>query len=373
MKLPGWLVAVATWLLLMQQAVAVDYGAGFSLSLDYGTSVVYYENGTTVGVAKIEGSPAYKELMHAQHWLTPNEFPIGNPSQQMPILPHVTIPDPGCEHLPYWLRDQCSLDKSTTTISQMLRGLKAATESYLDEDISYVSIATPNLATETFTNVLENAATRAALKQEDVGWLRANTLAADANTVLDIYCTEPSRFVLAMDYSRAGLTATLIEDDCGVPLDLITIHDRSVGTQQWSEESRTDLVELLRKFIRQGQFEWGDEGPISKLVLLGECAEDERLKDLLREVLLDEEISQPIMPWHMHSNSIDVHKPVDPLFAASAGAAQRAWALLKHEEKGHSPSSGLELRLVHILRPRPVEQRTSNSLNLRGGGAFAPA
>jgi len=331
----------------MQQAVAVDYGVGFSLSLDYGTSVVYTENGTSIGVAKIEGSPAYKALMHAQTWLTPktsqDDFRSRVPLQQMPLVSQLANVDSWCDRLPDWICTG-SEEQSVITMSQMLQGLKAATESYLTTELSYVNIATPNKATENFTHVLASAATRASLQQDDVGILRANIWAANINTIEDYFCEESVRVVLALDYSRAGLTATLIEDDCGMPYDLVTIHDRSVGTRQWSDDSWSKLVREFREFIAQGRREFGGNDAISKIVLLGESANDERLKDILREVLLDKDVLHPIMHWNLHANSIDVLEPIDPLYAAAAGVASRAWTHLFDEERGGLCQVPIDLR-----------------------------
>jgi len=106
---------------------AADYGVGFDLTLDYGVASVYFSNGSAVDIAKIQGGPAYKQMMRATEVLD------SHPTASRPLFDNTLEAGKASlslqslrDFLPPWLGGR---DAHAQSLSQKLKALKTATES----------------------------------------------------------------------------------------------------------------------------------------------------------------------------------------------------------------------------------------------------
>nr|OQO29716.1 hypothetical protein B0A51_03475 [Rachicladosporium sp. CCFEE 5018] len=89
-------------------------------------AAIYYTNGSSNGIAKIEGSPAYKHLLRQQTWQLPEPYgmePIR--PQYMPWAYTGWYKQGLYEYLPPWLSD-IQPDARTDVVAPMLAGLTVA-------------------------------------------------------------------------------------------------------------------------------------------------------------------------------------------------------------------------------------------------------
>jgi hypothetical protein len=143
---------------------------------------------------------------------------------------------------------------------------------------------------------------------------------------------DPMQLILTVDYTQAALTALLVVEECGVFEYRRVLHDTSLGVDGLSggsDTNRGDLVRALQSFTRLPLEDGnGDElGRISNLVLLGESAGDQRLHDVLKDVLGER--------FHRLATTVSGEhtKNIDPLYAASRGVAEDCWDRLEYQSK----------------------------------------
>ena len=122
-----------------------------------------------------------------------------------------------------------------------------------------------------------------------------------------------------MDYSRAALTALLMDEECSVFETRRVLHNTSLGADSLvihSASSRDNLARALCKITDLPLEDGNGAGlkHISELVLMDEPASDQQLKDVLKEVSWDQ-LSRLV-------TSDRRPRIIHPLFAASEGVAQ---------------------------------------------------
>ena len=337
-----------------------DHGVGFGLSYDYGyvclsscyigcpstycysfrTCSIWFENGTSVDVAKIEGSSQYKSTMRNLDPVDDSiQFEIGD------LLPWYLLPRHLKQYLPLPPRLRKLFDRwnkpspEVKAIEGMLRALTTAAESYLGipvpvaDTVVPMSISVPSKG----RNLLE-AATSAVGLERALGFPQAGSLAAMANDVGPYYqdntrCIErgePLKLVLTVDYSRASLDAVLYwEEDCIFELDR-EIHDVNLGASAMercmhsTEDERCyyrlveALAQLTNKPINPNRPSLASR--VDALVLLGEKGTDPHLRLALRHVLANQIILPGVGAADPGEKDI-----VDPTFAAARGIAAASW------------------------------------------------
>ncbi|CAD0111850.1 unnamed protein product, partial [Aureobasidium uvarum] len=319
---------------------AAEYGVGFTLALDYGTASIWYANGTAVDVVKLEGGSAYKQVMRSAS-VEPYS-PISSPK--------LTRGSPGLmpfqNYLPSWTTAE-PVDNGAEAVKWMLNGLKAATEACLEEPLTAVRISTPfSLQYKSpFYNTLQ--ATVESLGLRSFGVVTASTNIAriyglEGQCDNDPYKTpdemekpdDPPREYLALDYSRAGISAFVVEEDCGVEITHRELHNTTLGAVVEFPGKREDLTHALKDLVFRpfdtAYSTW--QAVISELVLLGESSQNVILQEVLSEVF--------------GSNYTNLKARSDrratthhPLFAGSRAAAascqQRLEVELTHEWDEH--------------------------------------
>lgn len=336
---------MAACLPFVQFTSPTDYGVGFDLSLDYGVASVYFSNGSAVDVAKIEGGLAYKEVMRASDIINelsnsprdvfPNALESGSGASQAPLVS--TSPR---DYLPPW---RSGNDARSQPLSDMLKALKTATESYLGSKISAAEIVMPFPVSTSNLDSLRAASSSVSLHQPMSAQPPAGILAARAYGMHGT-CNytapggvpdedpmdDPEQLILTVDYSRAALTTLLVDEECGVFEIRRVLHNPHLGLDGLRESRATssDLESALRN-VTQLPLKDGNGASlnrISNLVLLGESAGDLRLHDALRRVL-GEQYGRLVKAASESRSSF-----IEPLFAPSRGVAWDCWDRLNYRK-----------------------------------------
>ena len=307
---------------------------------------VYFPSGSSVDIAKIEGSSSYKSTMRADGVSQYSTELCGSLSQtasdsamgatQMPFA----LSSLG-DYLPPQIRTS---NHRVETLTGMLRALKTATESYLETTVSPAEVVFPFPASKSMVQALRLAASSTALQLPMSAQPLAGILAARAygiggkcNLTADGALDEsnvddPEQLILTIDYSRAALTVLLVVEECGVFEYRRVIHDTRLGLDRLRstpEASASDLESALRNITKLPLEDGNGSGieHINKLVLVGESASDPRLHDILRQVLAKHY-------GHLADASDELFVSlIDPLFAASRGVAWDCWDRLNYSDR----------------------------------------
>ena len=280
-------------------------------------------------------------MMQAQAWVLPDTSQDAPQTLKdmysMPSTSGFKLQDLR-SHLPPWLGGRAPVTE-TRTLLPMLRALIAATEAYMESKVEDAVIVFPARPPRTLFEALEQAGHDLALDLPSRFQSPAGHLAAYANGIgredwNSTWCSEP-RLFLSLDYSRAGLSAVLSTDECGVFESVRAFHDDTLGTNTWNEHTGDSLRSALRNIttfpVEMPEVTYNR---IDAVVLAGEKGEDPRLRAALKDVL-----SSSVYHSTQSAQAAD-EKVVEPLFAAAFGAA-----ILSLEQKDwESPTPQLELK-----------------------------
>lgn len=331
---------------------SVDHGVGFSLALDYGyfmastfrspgreanflarTCSIYFANGSAVDVAKIEGSPNYKAIMH--HIETTSEVHHPGTPEALDFLlqqlQHYLPSAPLTSALSHWPHQ----DRDTNVVKAMLLALKSAAEAYLESPAPVADLVVPMTISERGRQIFESASSSAGFRRV-TGFPVAGSLAAMANGICPFYqhpekCPydddRPGQLILTVDYSRAALTAILyLEEMCVFDI-LRERHDVNLGADALSQcqPRETDdgsyraLTEALSEVVKMPVERVEPDVPqtVAGLVLLGERGTEPHLRRALQHVLAEQNI--------FIVSGDDGYSLVDPTFAAAQGIAAASW------------------------------------------------
>lgn len=375
---------------------AAEFGVGFGLAIDYGYVTntitkmivlinayhsvvsVHFRDGSTVNIAKIEGTPAYKATMktaphlrgfskvswdasdaddmklgcsnrsHFEHWKRERERAVA----EMPHYPGMIEYLPSVRrYLPPWLGGLVPEhpDGRTQSLITMLRVLKQATEAYLDTEISNVSVAVPfnvecswirgsPLSTQTQIEAAASALDLRASWSEAssrVAWEERLSRPMERNFTSWECAPQDEALALVIDFSNAALTAQLQVRECDNSYSEYLLHSTELGAQKLfaNKNWREVLAEALRRITvlpvpernippdedNPGATRFKDLDRISHLVLFGDSARDARLHEALRDFFgkqYDELIA---------SAGDDGTPARDPVFRGAASSARLNW------------------------------------------------
>jgi hypothetical protein len=299
---------------------------------------VYFSNGSTANIAKIQGNSRYQQMMRTAY-VSENEqtsFSAILPESHQPIIGVQSLRD----YLPPWLGGKF---RPPQPLVPLINALKTAAETYLEASILTAQYA---VSFPVSANFRENA--RAAYATLSLGTPRrelppAGFCAASAYVEIDEDnnngdewhdCDE--ELVMTVEYSKSALTALILLKDCAMLSHRRVLHDPTIGVDQLSggtaskrerlEESVRNLLQLPLDDGREGQ----DLRYISYLILLGESADDPELHYVLRKVLRDH--YERLTTAAVKASSV----VKDPLFAGAIGAAYNCWIELEDEARNHS-------------------------------------
>ncbi|KAF2428644.1 hypothetical protein EJ08DRAFT_699061 [Tothia fuscella] len=324
---------------------ATDYGVGFHLSLDHGVASVYYSNGSAVDVAKVAGGFNYKQMMRAAYHsaeTTPydDQGTFARRTQKS-FLDFQYLRD----HLPSWRPSWPGHeDRSYQSLVPMVKALKTAIESYLEEGISTAEIVTPFPVDEIYHNMVRKTFSAVSLQMPNYALPPAGVLAARAHNIGNKSCTDsiensvlkddPQQLVLTVEFSRSALTALLLHEVCGIYEVRRVLHSTELGLDhlQWGSDHGGGLNNLENKIKELISLPMDDGGNgeeltfINNLVVFGESADSSQLNRILKKVL-GEQFER--LTDSAHGNE---YARIDPLFAASRGVAYDCWDRLHFEE-----------------------------------------
>ncbi|OQO13868.1 hypothetical protein B0A48_00743 [Cryoendolithus antarcticus] len=308
-----------------------NFGIGFALHFDYGVVSVYHSNGSSSGIAKIEGSWAYKQMMHHQSWLGPepyNSAPTRS-VEDLSALQSTVIGTQGLvHHLPPWLGGS-KPDARVKILRPMFKALNAAALAYTDTTGMIVAVTFAAQPSKGLVLAARSAASGLAIKKAIVTEVSPASLAADANGLT----TEPchgdgdysgKQLILAVDYSRSAFSSNLLSMECGLYDDLRVMVNTSLGLADWSGDTHQTLAAELRRFIRPVHGMYDERlQDVDSVLLTGEAGHNEKLRSVLQGVF-----------GSSHTSTLGVRAQheddaIDPLFATSIGAAYYAWSLLQ--------------------------------------------
>jgi hypothetical protein len=303
--------------------------------LPYSTASIWYANGTVVDVTKLEGGAAYKHAMRSTMAMPVTPTSSNEPSRG--LLGLMSLQD----YLPAWIAAE-PVDSDGEAISWMLKGLKAATEARTEKPLAAVGISCPFLIHHRiqFGNTLRTTV-------ESLGFHYKNTKTTsiaimelygiEGQCDLDVFKTpdqkepdDPPQTYLALDYSRAGISAFLVKEDCGVPEVLREYHNATLAADLEFPGKREDLSRTLEDLIRPiedryfGAVSHTNPVEISELVMLGESTDDAMLHDVLSGVF-----GSKYTDLKAGSDERAVLHP--PLFAGSRAVAMSCQKQLEYE------------------------------------------
>ncbi|KAL8897839.1 MAG: hypothetical protein Q9207_007000 [Kuettlingeria erythrocarpa] len=299
----------------------IDYGVGFSLSLDYGTASIEFSNGSSIDVGRIEGDAVYQRTMRAPELM----HPPSNETEHRLLDLRYQETQPGGNNA--WSFYAASLER-------MLVRLVNATESRLGQPIFAAGIVLPFSTIiapipARWINLLDDVSTSLGLKAPLSGQQAAGNLALHAYG-LDERCPRgfadgKAQLILTIDYSRAALTVLFIEATCEYLETNYDLHEPRLGAAALAElpDGRAHLARALRNltslpfmprenYFTKRKISWGP-ADIDEIVLSGELAGSIQLQEVLDEVL-----------GKHFTRLINITRAdiVDPLFAVSRGTAR---------------------------------------------------
>lgn len=292
---------------------------------NHSVASVHFENGSTVNIAKVEGSPIYKAIMEAAPHIHANTAAsltdsgvIVEPDRCDCYRAYRNLPETTSgvrfqsmqEYLPPWMGgpEADKPDDSTQSLTDMLRVLTFATETYQGTDISNATVSVPfpvgcgRVDNSSFEARVETAASALKLKLlpptvalAGIKWedRLAKRMKRSPYTYFSCH-PDDEGFVLAVDFSDAALTATIQVTDCsgGDDFDYITrvLHSTELGARELfkTAEWREKFVAALRQATAPPIQGATDTERMNMLMLLGDAARDARLQEALRDVLGDQ-------------------------------------------------------------------------------------
>ncbi|KEQ92402.1 hypothetical protein AUEXF2481DRAFT_32309 [Aureobasidium subglaciale EXF-2481] len=189
------------------------------------------------------------------------------------------------------------LNHNVETMNWMLRGLKGATEAFVEEPLTAVRIST-NLPRAPMVSIIQPDVESLGLKYLETRLEPTTVLSilglegnCDSNPYKlpdqMVVPDDPPQVYLAIDHSRAGISAFLAEEDCGIGWILRSFRNMNLGAEADFPGELEDLAHVLKHLMHQPVDEWGwiISSHICEIVLLGESTNDTTLDEALQYVL----------------------------------------------------------------------------------------
>ncbi|KAF9878140.1 hypothetical protein CkaCkLH20_04178 [Colletotrichum karsti] len=279
-------------------------GVGFSLTPDYGTAAIYFQNGSSVSVARIEGSPAYKSFMRKHD---DRENAAEEASAVSSLRSSV------CRSIQPLSLPVCKREPDFASVQGLLRSLQSSVNSYLGATFCFAGIAVPDRNRQYHNHVIEESLKSIGLRQTHQ-ILDAPRLVLVANNIDSSESPgHKSQAVLSVDYSASGLNVALFAEDAGVADIIRRNYSQHLGGDHQSEHGHLEAVEDVLKDITKPPF--GDDlsgSPITdevrQVVLFGDLITDPGFRRALERVV--------------GSKLVEEAHGVNPVFAAALGMAK---------------------------------------------------
>lgn len=340
------------------QAGRPQYSVGFDFSLDYATASIYLANHTFVDVATVQGGDAYRQAMRTFMSTTAEDVKfsyvpqssVGPIQQKLPAWLQPTL-ETLCSHFPSLRLGEIYLDETARSLAPMLETLKTATESYLGmvDCLHTTSVSLPKSISPQLLDSFQTAASSLSLSPFEprlsrlpagIHAARGYGVAAKCRNFPWDECDE-ERLMLAIDYSRAALTALLIHEDTPLYLTLRTLHSEALGKaaldractspdqidSDCTAPLRAALTNMTQLPVSEDE-DAKDLNFIQTIVPHGESASDSRLNSVLRDVLRsreyadDDDNDDGDDAMGFITNGGESSNTVSPLYAAARGIAE---------------------------------------------------
>ena len=210
-------------------------------------------------------------------------------------------------------------DLGSKALSEMLHSLRTATESYLGTRVVTLDVVFPIRPSSAMVRSLRLAASN--LRVDLTGTSAAAGQVAAFDNLGDQWdCQDPEKLIVAVEWSRAALTAMVYTVDCGVFEGLRGFQSFTLGSEDFSESNRSDVLAELRYLVETPT----ELDSIGAFIVLGENGGDNRLWSMLRTAFTRADWGpQPIVTLDMFNGK------TDPLFVTAVGAAKDNWAKMQ--------------------------------------------
>ncbi|OQO13870.1 hypothetical protein B0A48_00745 [Cryoendolithus antarcticus] len=221
-------------------------------------------------------------------------------------------------------------DTSNGALQHMLDQLQTAVVSHIGGDIQSAHIVFPLKPSDNLTTALEQST--CALNMRELRVRQWASIAA-ALPFSDPHegCDPPyqEKVLLTVDYSRAGVTAALASECCGMIAPQRAFHDLDPVINGTNITDAERVVTLLHTLISQPILDSDGDNlhGLDKIILMGELGSTSELRTMLEKVLDLGPSSGMVDKKYVAQDA-----PYGPLFVASAGAAldslywqQNAW------------------------------------------------
>ncbi|EQB56317.1 hypothetical protein CGLO_03669 [Colletotrichum gloeosporioides Cg-14] len=282
-------------------------GVGFSLTPDYGTAAIFFQNGSHVEVARIEGSPAYKSFMRKGD----NATSIVEDLPGMSLLRNAVCPP----LQPFGLAI-CERDPDFDSCQGLLRSLQSSVASYLGTTFCYAGVVVPD-QTWQYQDYIINKAIKSVGLRLTHRVLSAAKLVMWANRINNPSTPRyETQAVLSVDYSDSGLNVNLFADDEGVADVLRQVYDQQLGADRREQPGHLQAVKALLTEVTKlplGYDLYGHQMPdkIQRVVLYGDAVMDGGFLDMLKAVV--------------GVDVVDNAQSFAPVFTAAIGMATSAF------------------------------------------------
>ncbi|KAF7195050.1 hypothetical protein HII31_03518 [Pseudocercospora fuligena] len=298
-------------------STSMNMGIAFNLAFGYGTAAVYHANGTSVNVAKIEGSFGYKAMMRAQNWSMPQDDAPYDGGGWSEDLPHASF-----LAAKLGLLRKAEPDLRTKALSEMLHSLRTAMESYLGTRFVAVDVVFPSRPSSAMVRSLRLASSHLGVH------LTGTSAGAGQIAAFDILgnnwdCDDPEKLIVTVEWSRAALTAMVYTEDCGIFEGIRGFQSFTLGSEDFSDSKRIAILRKLRDLVQTPT----EFDSIAAFIVLGENGGDDRLWSMLRTAFTWADWGPAAIV------TLDVFNgDIDPAFAAAGAAAKDNWAKMQPVE-----------------------------------------
>jgi len=296
----------------------------------------FFANGTYTDIAKVEGGPTYKAYM-----LGSRAEPIKTVSAKYcPFSQRI------CQYWPF------KTVQTLNPLAPILGALVAAADSTLETTIERAAVSAYDKGT--IDSELAKDDIRAALDPLGVdSYHRLDHVAQQLAPALGIrgtcsepyslpedpaYHNDPEQLVFTIEYTRDSMTAGLWREECGVvemthrwnsaQLGQNAMQDcrETAENQAICEENFKSALRDVTEDSRRGKNE-----EIAHVLVFGECADDNDMLVMLRQVLGEQ---------FLNGGSVDLSRvwnfSPDRAFAGSRSMAQTVWAAHGSEFEDHN-------------------------------------
>ncbi|KAJ5016859.1 hypothetical protein K4K57_010480 [Colletotrichum sp. SAR 10_99] len=262
---------------------------------------IYFQNGSHVEVARIEGSPAYKSFMRKHD----NTTSIVEDVHGISLLRNAA-----CPPLQPLGLSICERDPDFESCQGLLRSLQSSVASYLGTTFCYAGVVVPDQTWQYQDYIINKAIKSVGLR------LTHRVLSAAKLVMWANHINNPgtphyqTQAVLSVDYSDSGLNVNLFADDEGVADVLRQVYDQQLGADRREEPGHLQAVkDLLTEATEAplGHDLYGHPMPhkIQRVVFYGDAVMDGRFLDILKAVVGEDVVN------NAHS--------FEPVFAAAVG------------------------------------------------------